>query len=239
MIHECILTSLMILLRALNTINFYSLFFSIMKKLIWLIVIILLGGAAFVLFKQKAPISEPVGLANPASVNCLNNWWTLEIIDTTWWQIGMCTLSDGTVCEERAYMRGECGATTEESNEPVACTQEAKICDDGTAVERTWPNCEFAPCPGEEPIYCTMEYAPVCASVAIQCVTTPCDPIEQTFGNRCMMNANKLATFLYEGECETDCPQLAPPAPTFCIDGTIVDGGKDENWCQLPPTCKK
>ncbi len=30
---------------------------------------------------------------------------------------------------------------------PVACTKEAKICPDGSAVGRTGPNCEFAPCP--------------------------------------------------------------------------------------------
>ncbi len=30
---------------------------------------------------------------------------------------------------------------------PVACTQEAKICPDGSAVSRTGPNCEFAECP--------------------------------------------------------------------------------------------
>jgi len=30
-----------------------------------------------------------------------------------------------------------------------ACTQEAKICPDGTAVGRTGPNCQFAPCPTE------------------------------------------------------------------------------------------
>ncbi|MFA6422248.1 MAG: DUF333 domain-containing protein [Candidatus Buchananbacteria bacterium] len=28
-----------------------------------------------------------------------------------------------------------------------ACTEEAKICSDGSAVGRTGPNCEFAPCP--------------------------------------------------------------------------------------------
>ncbi len=31
---------------------------------------------------------------------------------------------------------------------PVYCTQEAKLCPDGSYVGRTWPNCEFAPCPG-------------------------------------------------------------------------------------------
>ena len=28
-----------------------------------------------------------------------------------------------------------------------ACTQEAKLCPDGSAVSRTGPNCEFAACP--------------------------------------------------------------------------------------------
>lgn len=34
------------------------------------------------------------------------------------------------------------------NNEPRPCTMEAKICPDGSAVGRTGPNCEFAPCPG-------------------------------------------------------------------------------------------
>ncbi len=34
----------------------------------------------------------------------------------------------------------------------VACTLEAKICPDGSAVGRTGPNCEFAPCPTLKPI---------------------------------------------------------------------------------------
>lgn len=37
----------------------------------------------------------------------------------------------------------------DDSDRPVACTMEAKICPDGSAVGRTGPNCEFAPCPGE------------------------------------------------------------------------------------------
>jgi hypothetical protein len=32
---------------------------------------------------------------------------------------------------------------------PVACTDEAKLCSDGSAVGRTGPHCEFSPCPGE------------------------------------------------------------------------------------------
>ncbi|MFA7654357.1 MAG: hypothetical protein WCX97_05000 [Candidatus Magasanikbacteria bacterium] len=35
----------------------------------------------------------------------------------------------------------------EENSQPIACTAEAKLCPDGSAVGRTGPNCEFAPCP--------------------------------------------------------------------------------------------
>ncbi|MEK6840071.1 MAG: hypothetical protein AABX72_03950 [Nanoarchaeota archaeon] len=34
--------------------------------------------------------------------------------------------------------------------EPVACTMDAKECPDGSAVGRIGPDCQFAPCPGEE-----------------------------------------------------------------------------------------
>ncbi|MEI8091211.1 MAG: hypothetical protein WCG98_02990 [bacterium] len=50
-------------------------------------------------------------------------------------------------------------------------------------------------------IACTMDYTPVCAEVQVECIKAPCPPIKQTFGNRCMMDVNKKATFLYTGEC--------------------------------------
>ena len=48
-----------------------------------------------------------------------------------------------------------CGGRSPEASEPSrtnvdatkACTEEAKVCPDGSAVSRTGPNCEFAPCP--------------------------------------------------------------------------------------------
>lgn len=91
----------------------------------------------------------------------------------------MCTLSNGTVCEERAYMRGECGTKSE---------------------NQTTPSSESTP--AEEPTMCNMEYAPVCASVQVECIKAPCNPIEETFGNTCMMKANKHATYLHDGECK-------------------------------------
>ncbi len=47
---------------------------------------------------------------------------------------------------------------------------------------------------------CSLEYAPVCAKVEVQCVTTPCDPVEQTFSNKC--EAKKVGAIdIKEGEC--------------------------------------
>lgn len=51
---------------------------------------------------------EVTTLANPASVYCIQQSGTLEIVDETGGQVGMCHLPGGIVCEEWAYMRGEC-----------------------------------------------------------------------------------------------------------------------------------
>jgi hypothetical protein len=54
--------------------------------------------------------------------------------------------------EEAEKARQEMQALEEKrkSGDMIACTQEAKLCPDGSAVGRTGPKCEFAPCPGEE-----------------------------------------------------------------------------------------
>ncbi|MFA5954643.1 MAG: hypothetical protein WC817_03860 [Patescibacteria group bacterium] len=164
-----------------------------------------------------------------------------------------------------------------------SCTQEAKICPDGSAVGRSGPNCEFAVCPTENsaspvtiseaeakdiaektcikggesltsgyynensktwwfdanlnatqkgcnpacvvseetrtaeinwrctglvPItdgnidclpsqrnkLCTQEFDPVCATVNVQCVKAPCNPVRQTFSNGCMACSNSLVS---------------------------------------------
>jgi len=55
------------------------------------------------------------------------------------------------------------------SPDPVACTEEAKLCADGSAVGRTGPNCEFALCPGETGTVTGM------VSVGPLCPVEPCD----------------------------------------------------------------
>lgn len=47
---------------------------------------------------------------------------------------------------------------------------------------------------------CTMDYRPVCAAVKVQCVKAPCNPIPQTFSNKCMAGENEI---LYQGKCNS------------------------------------
>jgi hypothetical protein len=93
------------------------------------------------------------------------------------------------------------------SSTPVACTEDARLCSDGSSVGRIGPNCEFAPCPSTRPVACTedarrcpdgssvgrigpnCEFAPCpstrptptppsgCTYRAVQCIQAPCPPI--------------------------------------------------------------
>jgi len=98
------------------------------------------------------------------------------------------------------------------------------------------------------PVACTKEYKPVCGSKPIVCITTPCNPIQQTYGNRCEMNADG-ATFLYEGQCRstTDpandprckawydgcntCSRSAPGQPAMCTLRACMLGSEMKAYC--------
>ena len=99
------------------------------------------------------------------------------------------------------------------TNPPQACTEEAKLCLDGTAVGRTEPNCEFAPCPDveENRIYCTEEqkqadvcieiYQPVCGYSdpdKIKCLVYPC---ASTYSNSCFACIAEDVLYWVDGVC--------------------------------------
>jgi len=52
--------------------------------------------------------NQPVGMANPASVNCTAKGGTLEMRTNKQGQYGVCLFEDNRQCEEWALMRGEC-----------------------------------------------------------------------------------------------------------------------------------
>lgn len=67
---------------------------------------------------------------------------------------------------------------------PVACTQEAKQCLDGSYVSRTGPNCEFAVCPGDGTLTGHVTIGPNCP---VEQVGNPCTPSPQAYTSRQVM----------------------------------------------------
>lgn len=55
----------------------------------------------------------------------------------------------------------------------------------------------------KHPRICPAIYMPVCATIQVECITSPCPPIQKTFSNKCVMNGNNKARFLHEGMCKT------------------------------------
>ncbi|MCZ6718011.1 MAG: hypothetical protein O6944_02510 [Gammaproteobacteria bacterium] len=51
---------------------------------------------------------------------------------------------------------------------------------------------------------CIEIYQPVCATVNVQCVTIPCDPVQETFANSCKACINSLVSSYTKGECPVD-----------------------------------
>jgi heat shock protein HslJ len=67
-------------------------------------------------------------------------------------------------------------------------------------------------------VACTREYVPVCGSVQVQCIKSPCDPVKQTFSNNCVAKAAG-ATNIQTGSCESAIPPV------------VVGGDKDKYGC--------
>jgi putative hemolysin len=89
------------------------------------------GGAApqetEVVSEEAPPEEAVIGLANPASVYCEDQGYTLEIrADESGGEYGVCIFPDGSECEEWAFFRGECAPGGE------AAPEEA-----GPALDRT------------------------------------------------------------------------------------------------------
>jgi len=101
----------------------------------------------------------------------------------------------------------------EDGDGGVACTEEARVCPDGTSVGRVGPDCEFEKCPSGDDgrFYCEASqrgveacieiYQPVCGwfdSEKIQCMTYPC---AKTYSNSCFSCQNPDVLYWTDGGC--------------------------------------
>lgn len=82
-----------------------------MKRMSILVVAILAAACGGANTASTTPEAEAQrsGIANPASVKCVNDGYRLEIRKAAdGGEYGVCINADGKECEEWAYFRGEC-----------------------------------------------------------------------------------------------------------------------------------
>jgi hypothetical protein len=48
---------------------------------------------------------------------------------------------------------------------------------------------------------CITLYDPVCVEVQVQCITTPCNPVKETYSNSCNACSNENVLYWESGEC--------------------------------------
>ena len=111
------------------------------KSYTWRIVLVLL---TLVISGCVTTTAEPTtGQANPASVHCEEQGYTLEMrTDENGGQYGVCVFPDGSECEEWAFYRGEC--------KPVSASK--AIEDAPEATPTTEPPAEETPTKIPEPV---------------------------------------------------------------------------------------
>lgn len=92
--------------------NFEKILATLFALLIVLLIFVysmkLLDGKGVFEPKPDSLAGKVVGLANPASVYCIEQGGTVEIRNEFNGQVGYCVFEDGSECEEWAYFRLEC-----------------------------------------------------------------------------------------------------------------------------------
>lgn len=97
-------------------------------------------------------LRENISKLSPVKAVLGGTWYVISITTDLEKNSGTVTYEDGHIQEIKNFLyttndKGEILSLTIVDN-LVACTQEAKLCPDGSAVGRTGPNCEFSLCPG-------------------------------------------------------------------------------------------
>jgi len=76
-----------------------------------ILIVAFFSGCSGVSPKGIKQATNKTGIANPASVNCINKGGSLSIQKgTDGGEYGICTFEDNRQCEEWALFRGECSA---------------------------------------------------------------------------------------------------------------------------------
>jgi len=100
------------------------------KKYLPLLAVSIIVLALLAVFVSDHPKEDEGQLANPASVFCEENNYTLDIRTSAGGQYGVCMFPDGSECDEWAFFRGECsigntGCIVDADCVPASCCHPA------------------------------------------------------------------------------------------------------------------
>ncbi len=141
-------------------------------------------GGEPALCKDPAPVVEQI--PETTERYCNNDFQVIEVNNND-------AICGNNICEQgEANIEGRCGP-----NADPGCLGPPSF--SGSCPE----DCDLLVCPPEyENVEaCDDVLEPVCGIIDIQCITTPCNPIEETFSNRCYACINELVTGYINGEC--------------------------------------
>jgi hypothetical protein len=118
------------------------------------------------------PPDDNASIANPASQFCAGHNGMVRIVDGPGGQHGVCVFGNGAMCEEWAYMRGECGM-----EKPNYCGADA---DCACGVHATTRECffgqmEFVDAGEQCPDFCNG----IAAHLEIKCVKNQCEQVRK------------------------------------------------------------
>lgn len=122
-----------------------------------------------------------------------------------------------------------------------ACTKEAKLCPDGSAVGRTGPDCEFAPCPEPDDISSVEVCGPM-TFTEYQMTFTEAKQIAKASecGDNLMVDCTCPDGYRKDGEtCTPECYYSTPRclAPSIqCEKGHFCNEGTRTWWINLNMT---
>jgi len=112
----------------------------------------------------------------------------------------------------------------------IACTLEAKICPDGSAVGRSGPDCEFSPCPTASPNSCDAKPVDSCQQAVGCAVCPPCAA--------CSSISCHSAAFCKSIGFDENWYNLVANSACSCPKGYIADNGVcNPNCYYLTPKC--
>lgn len=115
---------------------------------------------------------------------------------------------------------------------PVACTMEARLCPDGSAVGRTGPNCEFVPCPTENatstPFPVPTPIIPIPPPIPVS-INKTCDGLADTscgVGYQCLQDCGPPVARVDDVpppfHCQTDAFAKKPRMCPICLASNTV-----------------